>query len=107
MVKYEDVLREITILSNKKIRNEERIKQLNEQNNSIMSSLKILNTKKEVFEKLDSDLDSVMRKKKKKEKKEKNTNKLVMQSKDCDGNKAEQNVASNVYWAHDSNKHGF
>lgn len=107
MVKYEDVLREITILSNKKIRNEERIKQLNEQNNSIMSSLKILNTKKEVFEKLDSDLDSVMRKKKKKEKKEKNTNKLVMQSEDCDGNKAEQNVASNVFWPQSDRKHGF
>lgn len=107
MVKYEDVLREITILSNKKIRNEERIKQLNEQNNSIMSSLKILNTKKEVFEKLDSDLDSVMRKKKKKEKKEKNTNKLVMQSEDCDGNKAEQNVASNVFWPQADRKQKF
>lgn len=46
MVKYEDVLREITVLSNKKIRNEERIKQLNEQNNSINSSLKILTSKK-------------------------------------------------------------
>lgn len=104
MIKYEDVIREIAILSKQKKKNEMRIQELNEQNNSIMSSLKILNTKKEVFEKLDSDLDSVMRKKKKNEK---NTNKLVMQSEDCDGNKAEQNVASNVFWPHGSNKHGF
>lgn len=104
MIKYEDVIREIAILSKQKKKNEMRIQELNEQNNSIMSSLKILNTKKEVFEKLDSDLDSVMRKKKKKEK---NTNKLVMQSEDCDGNKAEQNVASNVFWPQSDRKHGF
>lgn len=101
MIKYEDVIREIAILSKQKKKNEMRIQELNEQNNSIMSSLKILNTKKEVFEKLDSDLDSVMRKKKKKEK---NTNKLVMQSEDCDGNKAEQNVASNVFWPQNDRK---
>lgn len=106
MVKYEDVLREITVLSNKKIRNEERIKQLNEQNNSINSSLKILTSKKEMFEKLNSDLESVLRKKKKKEKKEKNTDELVQQSEECVGNNAEQNVASNVFWGHSPNKHG-
>lgn len=109
MVKYEDILREIRILENQKCRNENRIKELSEQNNSINSSLKILTSKKEMFEKLNSDLESVLRKKKKKEKKEKkekNADELVMQSENCVRNETEQNVASNVYWAHGSNKHG-
>ena len=46
MVKYEDVVREIRVLENQRSRNEKRIKELNEQNNSITSSLKILNSKK-------------------------------------------------------------
>lgn len=46
MVKYEDVVREIKTLENQKMRNEKRIRELNEQNTSIVSSLKILNTKK-------------------------------------------------------------
>lgn len=100
MVKYEDVLREITVLSNRKIRNEERIKQLNEQNNSISSSLKILTSKKEMFEKLNSDLESVMRKKKKSKKKADATNLSSGFTDDGD-----ENVASNVYWPHGSNKH--
>lgn len=107
MVKYEDILREIRILENKKCRNENRIKELSEQNNSINSSLKILTSKKEMFEKLNSDLESVLRKKKKKEKKEKNADELVMQSENCVRNETEQNVASNVFWPQSDRKHGF
>lgn len=108
MVKYEDILREIRILENQKCRNEKRIRELSEQNNSITSSLKILTSKKEMFEKLNSDLESVFRKKKKKEKK--NVNEFANQSEDysveISKKNAEKNVASNVYWAHGSNKHG-
>ena len=104
MVKYEDILREIRILENQKCRNENRIKELSEQNNSINSSLKILTSKKEMFEKLNSDLESVLRKKKKKEK---NADELVMQSENCVRNETEQNVASNVFWPQSDRKHGF
>lgn len=100
MVKYEDVIREIRVLENQRSRNEKRIKELNEQNNSITSSLKILNSKKEMFEKLDSDLETVMRKKKSKTSKKEND--------DINKHLEDENlVASNVYWAHGSNKHGF
>lgn len=102
MIKYEDIVREITVLSNKKNRNEERIKELNDQNNSINSNLKILNSKKETFEKLNSDLESVMRKKKKNVKK--------FHNEDFSSNYEEENdredVASNVYWPRGANKQG-
>lgn len=102
MIKYEDILREITVLSNKKIRNEERIQQLNEQNNSISSSLKILTSKKEMFEKLNSDLESVMRKKKKSTKKADAANLSSGFTDDGD-----ENLASNVFWPQSDRKHGF
>lgn len=105
MVKYEDILREIRILENQKCRNENRIRELSEQNSSINSSLKILTSKKEMFEKLNSDLESVLRKKKKKEKKEKNTDEFMKQS-EYEEEKSEKNVASNVFWGHSPNKHG-
>lgn len=93
MVKYEDVVREIRILENQRSRNEKRIKELNEQNNSITSSLKILNSKKEMFEKLDSDLEAVMRKKKSKTSKKEND--------DINKHLEDENlVASNVFWPH-------
>ena len=102
MIKYEDIVREITVLSNKKNRNEERIKELNDQNNSINSNLKILNSKKETFENLNSDLESVMRKKKKNVKK--------FHNEDFSSNYEEENdredVASNVYWPRGANKQG-
>lgn len=107
MIKYEDIIREITILTKRKERNEKRIHELNDQNNSILSSLKILNTKKEVFEKLDADLGSVIRKKEKKKNEDKYVSGLEDQYEDYEVKKSEKNVASNVYWAHGSNKHGF
>lgn len=106
MVKYEDILREIRILENQKCRNENRIRELSEQNNSINSSLKILTSKKEMFEKLNSDLESVLRKKKKKEKKEKNTDEFVKQS-EYEEEKSGKNVASNVFWPHVGKKQEF
>lgn len=102
MIKYEDILREITVLLNKKNRNDERIKELTDQNNSISSSLKILNSKKEAFEKLNSDLESVMRKKKKYAKKAHTEN----FSSDYE-EKMEKDVASNVFWPQSDRKHGF
>lgn len=107
MIKYEDIIREITILTKRKERNEKRIHELNDQNNSILSSLKILNTKKEVFEKLDADLGAVIRKKEKKKNEDKNVSGLEDQYEDYEVKKSEKNVASNVYWGHGSNKHGF
>ena len=99
MVKYEDVVREIRVLENQRSRNEKRIKELNEQNNSITSSLKILNSKKEMFEKLDSDLEAVMRKKKSKTSKKEND--------DINKHLEDENlVASNVYWPRGANKQG-
>ncbi len=106
MIKYEDIIREITILTKRKERNEKRIHELNNQNNSILANLKILNTKKEVFEKLDSDLGAVIRKKEKKNNKEKNDNELKNQYEDYDVENGEKNVASNVFWGHSPNKHG-
>lgn len=106
MIKYEDIIREITILTKRKERNEKRIRELNDQNNSILSSLKILNTKKEVFEKLDADLGSVIRKKEKKKNEDKKDSEVENQHKDYDVEKGEKIVASNVYWARGSNKHG-
>lgn len=100
MVKYEDVVREIRVLENQRSRNEKRIKELNEQNNSITSSLKILNSKKEMFEKLDSDLEAVMRKKKSKTSKKEND--------DINKHLEDENlVASNVFWPQSDRKHGF
>lgn len=106
MIKYEDIIREITILTKRKERNEKRICELNDQNNSILTSLKILNTKKEVFEKLDADLGSVIRKKEKKKNEDKKVSEVENQHEDYDVEKGEKIVASNVYWAHGSNKHG-
>lgn len=107
MIKYEDIIREITILTKRKERNEKRIHELNDQNNSILSSLKILNTKKEVFEKLDADLGSVIRKKEKKKNEDKYVSGLEDQYEDYEVKKSEKNVASNVFWPQSDRKHGF
>ena len=49
----------------KKIKNEERIKTLSEENNILTANLKLLNQKKEVFEKMDQDLADLIPDKKK------------------------------------------
>ena len=46
MIKYEDIIKRIANIEKKKIKNEERIKLLSEENNTLNSNLKILNQKK-------------------------------------------------------------
>lgn len=56
MIKYEDIIKRIANIEKKKIKNEERIKLLSEENNTLTANLKILNQKKEMLEKMDQDL---------------------------------------------------
>ena len=56
MIKYEDIVKRISTIEKKKIKNEERIKTLSEENNILTANLKLLNQKKEMFEKMDQDL---------------------------------------------------
>ena len=50
MIKYEDIVKRISTIEKKKIKNEERIKTLSEENNILTANLKLLNQKKEMFE---------------------------------------------------------
>lgn len=65
MIKYEDIIKRIANIEKKKIKNEERIKLLSEENNTLNSNLKILNQKKEMLEKMDQDLANLIPDKKK------------------------------------------
>lgn len=65
MISYEDIIRRIKNLETKKIRNKNKIKALSEENNTIISNLKLLNQKKEQFEKLDNELSDIIPVKKK------------------------------------------
>ena len=65
MIKYEDIIKRIANIEKKKIKNEERIKLLSEENNTLNSNLKILNQKKEILEKMDQDLADLIPDKKK------------------------------------------
>ena len=56
MIRYEDILKQISTIEKKKIKKEERIKQLLDENNALTANLKILNQKKEMLEKMDQDL---------------------------------------------------
>ena len=56
MIKYEDIVKRISTIEKKKIKNEERIKTLSEENNVLNANLKLLNQKKEMLEKMDQDL---------------------------------------------------
>lgn len=56
MIKYEDIVKRISTIEKKKIKNEERIKTLSNENNVLTANLKLLNQKKEMFEKMDQDL---------------------------------------------------
>lgn len=51
MIKYEDIVKRISTIEKKKIKNEERIKTLSNENNVLTANLKLLNQKKEMFEK--------------------------------------------------------
>ena len=65
MIKYEDIVKRISTFEKKKIKNEERIKTLSEENNILTANLKLLNQKKEMFEKMDQDLADLIPDKKK------------------------------------------
>lgn len=65
MIKYEDIVKRIANIEKKKIKNEERIKTLSEENNILTANLKLLNQKKEMFEKMDQDLADLIPDKKK------------------------------------------
>lgn len=65
MIKYEDIVKRISTIEKKKIKNEERIKTLSEENNILTANLKLLNQKKEMLEKMDQDLADLIPEKKK------------------------------------------
>lgn len=65
MIKYEDIVKRISTIEKKKIKNEDRIKLLSEENNLLIANLKVLNQKKEMFEKMDQDLADLISDKKK------------------------------------------
>ena len=65
MIKYEDIVKRISTIEKKKNKNEERIKTLSEENNILTANLKLLNQKKELFEKMDQDLADLIPDKKK------------------------------------------
>lgn len=65
MIKYEDIIKRIANIEKKKIKNEERIKALSDENNILTANLKVLNQKKEMFEKMDQDLADLISDKKK------------------------------------------
>lgn len=65
MIKYEDIVKRISTIEKKKIKNEERIKTLSEENNVLTANLKLLNQKKEILEKMDQDLADLIPDKKK------------------------------------------
>lgn len=65
MIKYEDIIKRIAHIEKKKIKNEERIKLLSEENNTLTANLKVLNQKKEMLEKIDQDLADLIPDKKK------------------------------------------
>lgn len=60
MIRYEDIIRKIHLLENQKSKNEERIKKHTEENILITSKLKLLNQKKEMMEKMESDLSDIL-----------------------------------------------
>lgn len=65
MIKYEDIVKRISNIEKKKIKNEECIKTLSDENNVLTANLKLLNQKKEVLEKMDQDLADLIPDKKK------------------------------------------
>lgn len=65
MIKYEDIVKRIATIEKKKIKNEERIKTLLDENNVLTANLKVLNQKKEILEKMDQDLADLIPDKKK------------------------------------------
>ena len=65
MIKYEDIIKRIANIEKKKIKNEERIKLLSDENNTLTANLKVLKQKKEMLEKMNQDLSDLILDKKK------------------------------------------
>ena len=65
MIKYADIVKRISFIEKRKIKNEEKIKFLIEENNTLSSNLKLLNKKKEMIEKMNQELADLIHDKKK------------------------------------------
>ena len=65
MIKYEDILKKIKYYEARKAKNDEKLAQLNEENLTLASTLKLLNKKKELLEKMESELSELIPSKKK------------------------------------------
>lgn len=65
MIKYEDILKKNKYYEDRKAKNDEKLAQLNEENLTLTSTLKLLNQKKEVLEKMESELSDLIPSKKK------------------------------------------
>lgn len=65
MIKYEDILKKIKFYEVRKAKNDEKLKALNEENLTLTSTLKLLNQKKEVLEKMETELSDLIPSKKK------------------------------------------
>ena len=65
MIKYEDIVKRISLIEKRKIKNEEKIRFLIEENNTLSSNLKLLTQKKEMLEKMNQDLADLIPDKKK------------------------------------------
>lgn len=65
MIKYEDILKKIKYYEDRKAKNDEKLAQLNEENLTLTSTLKLLNQKKEVLEKMEFELSDLIPSKKK------------------------------------------
>ena len=62
---YKDILKKIKYYEDRKAKNDEKLAQLNEDNLTLTSTLKLLNQKKEVLEKTESELSDFIPSKKK------------------------------------------
>ena len=62
---YKDILKKIKYYEDRKAKNDEKLAQLNEDNLTLTSTLKLLNQKKEVLEKMESELSDFIPSKKK------------------------------------------
>ena len=60
MIKYEDILKKIKYYEDRKAKNDEKLAQLNEDTLTLNSTLKLLNQKKEVLEKMESELSDLI-----------------------------------------------
>lgn len=62
---YKDILKKIKYYEDRKAKNDEKLAQLNEDNLTLTSTLNLLNQKKEVLEKMESELSDLNPSKKK------------------------------------------